>query len=213
MTEKITWEEGIGYFLLLHWIVLLFDRAVHDQLYNMFWVSHLALLLVVIGFLAGSTLILTGALISVVIVHGLWIYDLIALMFTGVAPLNYVTYVQTLPLFRKVLTIHHIYLLPLLFAWLWDKRFDAKGWLVATGLFLFSTLISFIALPYEYNINCAHEICPLSLQLFPFLSFAATYGPIGRLIVTNLSMAAGFLLINVALLQFTKISKKKTRIS
>jgi len=191
----------IGIILIIHWILLVIARTRSDFLANLFWVSHLALLLAGIGFILKSNLLLTGSLISVVIVHGFWIYDFLVLLITGNSPLDYASYFPMLTIYGKFLTIHHIYLIPLLLVALWrQKKVSICGWLVASVLFAFSTIASFLFLSKEYNINCAHYICDIILKVLPFLGFLTNLNPIVYLLMLNLlTDIFVFLLFNVLL--------------
>lgn len=204
MKSKIDFKSPytiIGLFLIFHYILLIIDRYQHDMLYNLVWISHLTLLLAAIAFLTRNNLLLSGALVSVMVVHGIWIFDFIYMVVTGLSPIDYTAYVLELPTYRKILTVHHIYLIPLLlFTLLKQKRVDLRGWYVAALLFAFATLSSVLFVDPSYNLNCAHTTCPALLIAFPSLSFLSQLSQITYLVMINLLMGAlGFFLPNLVL--------------
>ena len=160
----------IGILLFVHWILLVNDRIINNIPLNLFWISHFVLLISSIAFILRNNLLLTGSLISIFVMHGLWIIDFISLLVIGNSPSSYTQYVTRLGPERIFLTFHHIYLIPLLLWSLWKKKKISKyGWTFASLFFAFLSLISFLFFPKEYNINCAHSICAPILKVFPFL--------------------------------------------
>jgi len=193
-------SQTIGYILLFHWVLLLIDRVAAGQIHNLFWFSHVILLLTAIGFIMKNELLLMGALAGIVIVHGFWIYDFILLMVTGVTELNNSAYFLSLDLYRRVLTSHHLYLIPLLTGWLISvRKVNIFGWLIASAAFLFATSASFFFLPKEYNINCVHLACPPTLELLPVFSAIITYSPFLYFLFVNGIMGFGFFVLNMLL--------------
>ena len=178
----------IGIILLIHWILLVNDRITYSISLNLFWISHLALLTSAIGFILRSNIILSSSLISIFIMHGLWVIDFIFLLF-GNSPSTYTDYVLKLGPERRILTFHHIYLIPLLLWALWKQRKISKhAWIFASLFFLILSIISNF-LPGEHNINCAHFVCIPITTIFPFFAIFNNPNPIFYLISLNLFMA------------------------
>ena len=192
---------GIGIFLLIHWVLLVINRVMSHLVPNLFWLSHVVLLAAGIGFILRNNLVLSGSLISVILGHGLWVYDLIVLLATGSSPLNYASYVLEISFYGKFLAMHHVYLIPLLFIALWkQKKISKYGWGFSSALFAFITFSSYLFLPREHNVNCAHFICPVALEIFPFLGFLTKLHTIAYLLIMNIIIAILiFLVFNIIL--------------
>ena len=179
----------IGIILLIHWILLVTDRIKYEIPLNLLWISHLALLTSAIGFILRSNLILTASLISIFIMHGLWIIDFVFLLL-GNSPSTYTEYVLRLTPERRILTFHHIYLIPLLFwALLKQRKINKHGWIIASIFFLILSTMSFYFLPREYNINCAHFVCIPITKILPSFAISNTLNQFIYLILLNLFMA------------------------
>ena len=177
----------IGLFLLLHLILLIIDRINYNILFNLLWISHFALLIAAIGFFTRNNFILSGSLVSVLVVHGIWIIDYASLILTGNSLTGYTLYMLDLSLYRKLITFHHIYLIPLLLWALWKQRKISKyGWILAAALFAVLSLLTFIFTPIAYNVNCAHSICSEIKVIFPFTSFLDNLHPVAYLILLNI---------------------------
>ena len=186
----------IGVILLIHWIALVIHRITTGIFPNIFFISHLALLLAAIGFFYRNNLLLSGSLIAVLIGHALWVIDLLKYIITGTSYWQYSAYFFELTWYAKLLTLHHVYLIPLLIFALWkQKKFNINGWLVASLLYVSSSLISLLFLPRAYNINCAHFACPVAIEIFPFLETFSGLGSFTYFIVANLFMAVFAFLI------------------
>lgn len=179
----------IGIFVLVHWFLLVYDRIINNIPLNLFWISHFVLLIAAIGFILRNNFILTGSLILILIMHGLWILDFVFLLVLGNSPSSYTQYVYRLTPFRKLLTFHHIYLIPLIIWALWkQKKISKHGWVFASIFFAIFSLMSFLFIRREYNINCAHFLCkPLEI-VFPFLSIINNFHPILYLVLLNVFM-------------------------
>lgn len=201
-TSKFISEKNIfifiGIFIVIHWILLVIDRITYNILPNLFWMSHLALLLAAIGFISRNNLLLTASLISIFVIHGVWIYDLVVTLTTNLTPFDFTPYILKLPFYRKILSSHHIYLIPLLLVALWrQKKLSKYGWLLASGIFAFATFFSYFFLPRSFNINCAHYACDIALKILPF-NFLTKLSPMPYLIVLNIITAIMiFLLTNI----------------
>ena len=215
MTSILQYLKGnvfiiIGVLIMLHWVALVIDRITHNISYNLFWFSHLALVLAAAGFILRSNLLLTTSLISILLGHGLWVFDLLVLVITGNSPLNYSSYFFDLSFYRKILTAHHIYLIPLLLITLWkQKKISKYGWLLASILFAAASFLTVFFVPKEYNVNCAHFVCPALIEIFPFLGFLATLDAFNYLIAIIVIMSLfGFLLPNVLIYWLFKLRKQ-----
>ena len=160
----------IALILLSHWILLVQDRIVNQIPLNLFWLSHLALLITSLGLFFRNGLLLTTALVSILVLHGLWIIDFIFLLL-GNSPSGYTEYFLRLTFYRMFLTSHHIYLIPLLIFTL-RKKINNNGWILASILFAILSILSFLFLPKEFNINCAHYVCKPLQDIFPFLEIS-----------------------------------------
>lgn len=176
----------IGFILTINWILLVIDRIQYGITYNLFWISHLALLLAIIGFFLGSDLLLSGALISILVVHGFWIIDFIGMVLTGSSPFGYTSYIMLLTPYRRLITAHHLYLLPLLVITVWKrKKINPRGWVVASALFLIATSMA-LAYPVAYNLNCAHFACPTAIKIVPLLGILTKTYHLAYFIFLNL---------------------------
>ncbi len=189
----------IGLFLLLHLILLVIDRINYNIIFNLLWVSHFALLTSSIGFILRNNFILSGSLISVFIVHLVWVIDLIGLIIMGSSPTGYTSYLLDLSLYRKFLSFHHIYLSPLLLWALWkQKRISKYGWIFAAFLFGILSLIVFIFVSKDYNVNCANYICDVVKIIIPPIKFLENFSPIFYLITLNILVdSIIFFLVNI----------------
>lgn len=191
------WSQVVGFILLAHFVMLVMDRVTKGYAHNLFWISHLALLIAAIGFIYSSDLLTSGALVLVLIVHAFWIGDFIALVVNTISPLDYTSYWLDLTLYEKFLTIHHLYLLPLLLGWtVMQRKIHKKAWVVAGIVYASAVLFSLLFLPAYANINCAHEICQVAFNIFPMFEFLSYYPSGIQAIILVLIMGAGFFVVN-----------------
>lgn len=188
-------QRLIGRVLLLHWILLAVQRISSGNGANLLWMSHLGLLVAALGFLSGNDLLITAALLMVLIGHAAWLVDF-ALMLARGSAWGISSYFFELSALGKLLTIHHLYLLPLMFALV--RKIHPHGWLIASAAFAVATLAVFVLLPGE-NVNCAARPCGSLVETIPLLAHL----PRGGLYLVLLNAATdllAFALPNLALL-------------
>lgn len=99
--------------------------------------------------------------------HALWIFDAIVGATTGRFPVGVTNYVGSCDWATLAATLHHAYLAPVLFWWLWCRgRVERGDWLRAwaggVGLMTLLCLISRLLLPAQINANVAHVLFPES---------------------------------------------------
>lgn len=198
----------IGLLLLLHWILLVINRINYNILFNLLWICHFTLLIAASGFIKRNNFILSGSLVSVLVFQVSWIIDFISLSLTGNSLFGFTSYLPDYSLYGKLLTFHHIYLSPLLLWALWkQKKISKYGWILAASIFALLSLITFIFVPTDYNVNCVHSICDVVKNIIPPISYLDNLSPVSHLILLNIIVdVIVFFLVNMI---FYYIFKRK----
>jgi hypothetical protein len=128
---------------------------------QVWWMSHVALLVGGTGLLLRSPILMSTALAGVLVPHALWIVDWICGFGFGVHPLGVTHYLHDAGVLMWVKTLHHFYLVPaLLWAVALERRYAAGLVPTAVGLFIVLTLVSRLLLPPASNVNDAFQILP-----------------------------------------------------
>ncbi|MAE64312.1 MAG: hypothetical protein CMJ18_08560 [Phycisphaeraceae bacterium] len=151
----------IGALLLAHYALLVGLKAQSGTMQELWWNSHVSLVVAGIGLLAGSTLLVTVPLTATLIAHFAWVVDAAIGLSTGTFPLNMSAYLaQTGPL-TWIGTSHHVYLSPVLLAViLRHGHYPATTMPLALLMIAALTLISRYALDPWRNINSAFIFFP-----------------------------------------------------
>lgn len=153
----------------------------------------MGLLIAAAGFLHRSVLLIGTALISVFVVHSLWLVDCVIWLLTSHFVLGVTHYLDGAGLGVWVATAHHFYLVPLLLiSVLRSRRCPRASFPAAVALFLSLSLISRGFLAPANNVNFSFHV-DTSLD-WAFLDWANRLpGPV-YLMVLNAFVSAGFFL-------------------
>lgn len=146
--------RAAGALLALHWCAIAWHKLNAQTEGELLWMSHTALALGAVGLMLGSAPIIATAFIAIAGLHALWLFDAFAWMLTGSFPLGITAFIADMNLTAALGTSHHLYLAPLLGAWLWKHRAAPRESLpAAAGLFVTLTITSRCVLPVDMNIN------------------------------------------------------------
>ncbi len=152
----------IGAALLLNFAVvasICMRLGVHEQIW---WMSHVALVLGGTGLLLRSPLLTAAALTGVLVPHAIWLTDYLGGTFFGVHPLGVTCYMDDAGPLTWAKTLHHFYLVPVLLAAI-ARHEQYPAALVPTVLILFVVLavVSRLLLPAASNVNSAFQFLPM----------------------------------------------------
>lgn len=176
--------------LLLHFAALCWLKLTAHEPGELVWISHVTLLLAGLALMMQSSRLVALAFVSVAGVHALWVFDAIVGAITGHFPVGVTNYVETCDWATLAATVHHAYLAPVLFWWLWTRGPLAPGdWLRAlaggVGLMTLLCLLSRLVLPAQVNANVAHALFPESTasafrwyNRLPWWSYLAIHVPV-----------------------------------
>jgi len=145
-----------GVLLLLNFALVAAVKIKFDIAADLLWMSHVALLLAGVGLVCGRMLLVTATLVSVFLLHAIWLADCIAWLLTGHFPIGVTRYLAGADGLTWVATAHHFYLMPLLIVIIakchtWPK----EALPVAICLFLYLTVVSRVVSPRDLNVNYA----------------------------------------------------------
>jgi MSHA pilin protein MshA len=153
MMRAQAWRAA-GLALASHWCAIAWHKwslGVEGQL---LWMSHAALALGAAGLLLGSAPIIGSSFVAIAGLHALWMFDALAWLLTGTFPLGITSFIADMDAAAAFGTSHHVYLAPLMGAWLWSHRAAPKESLPAAIIFFAAlALASRFALPPDMNIN------------------------------------------------------------
>lgn len=149
----------IGVALLLHFAVVCAIKFYSGQSEEVWWMSHIGLLLAGVGLVARSALLVETALIAILIPHGLWLFDCLTWMVFGTFPIGVTHYLVEANVWTWIATAHHFYLVPLLvLIVLRHGVCQVVALTAAIAVYLFLTVISRAALSPANNVNWAYGV-------------------------------------------------------
>ena len=183
----------IGCLLLANFVIVCAIKIGYGIAGDIWWMSHVGLLLAAVGFLRRSALLICTALISVLALHSLWLVDYVVWLLTGHFVLGVTKYLDGAEFGVWVATAHHFYLAPLLLITLCHcRRCPRASFPVAVALFVSLSLISRSLLAPANNVNFAFRVdTGLDLAL---LDWVNRLPGSAYLVALNAAVAAGFLL-------------------
>ena len=140
--------------------VLVIGVKSHQQLLpEIWWMSHVGLLIAAIGLLIQRDLWVTTALTGIAVLHAIWVADCLAWMVTDQSPLGATAYLHGAGVWTWLATSHHFFLAPLLATVIARcRRWPAETLPAAIALFLLLTVVSRAALLPAFNINYAFGV-------------------------------------------------------
>jgi hypothetical protein len=175
-----------------------------NKLYiGLFWICYTALPLIIIGILLKKPNLILSQLIIIMIPDLMWIADFIGILLTGNSFLGVSKYFfESGSLFKKVLTLQHLYTVPLSILALGILKIDKIK--LKLILISFVELIGFFILgfilPAQYGINCL----PTSANCTSFVFSKIIPYPLIWIIVEF-----SFVLISFLILYYLPFIKKK----
>lgn len=200
MMESGPRSRALGLLLLTQFAILLAIKIHVGLLEDMFWLSHVCLLMAGVGCCLGRPLLYCTALTCLLGLHTLWLVDWALWQWSGSFPLGLTTYLQDGGFLTWLGTAHHFYLVPLLLVMICRRRvWPKETLLLSVALFLVLTVISRAFLSAAGNVNCAFgvpvNICEdllarvhrlnggvylLALSTFVFVVFLVPANALGR---------------------------------
>jgi hypothetical protein len=155
----LTCVQWLGLVLLAHFAFVCGFKLGRGLSAEIWWVSHIALLMAALGLMLRHTVLWTAALTNVCMLHILWLFDLVCWLLRGWFPLGICGYLAQGDVATWLATLHHIYLLPLLLCLFWqERRYPAAALPTSIAVFLYLTLFSRGLLPPGENINFAFRV-------------------------------------------------------
>ncbi|MDA1054858.1 MAG: hypothetical protein O3C40_30915 [Planctomycetota bacterium] len=156
----------LGVLLAAHFLFACMVKIMHGTPWQLLWFCHISLALAAVGFLTRSELLKTTALTNVFVLHSLWILDFAMGYITGTFPFAFSAYVRDADIWSWLVSLHHLYLLPLLlWSFLRERDYPREAWLISATLFVLVMLASRSLLSPVQNVNYAYFI-PDSLQFY-----------------------------------------------
>ncbi len=150
-----------GLLMLAHFGALAYFKRAHHIEGELLWFSHAGLLLGAVALLARSAPLVSIAFTLVAGFHALWFVDAAIGLATGDFPVGGTRYLMAADDATLALTSHHIYLVPVLAAFLVSRRaFPMSSIPIAALVVLGLAAASRLTLPAPMNINFAHTVMP-----------------------------------------------------
>ena len=149
----------IGAFLVVHFALVCTVKAQRGLEEEIWWVSHIALVIAGIGLTLRIPILWTTALINILFLHGAWLVDFLMCQVWGSSPLRATYVLADGNLWTWLATCHHFYLVPLLLTlFLIRRQLPEPSLVMAATLFLYLTVISRCILSPASNVNYAYGI-------------------------------------------------------
>ena len=156
---KLLRGRWLGLLLLADFAIVCSIKSAYDSGSEIWWMSHVGLLIAGLGFVGRSSMLLSTALISIFVLHSLWLVDCLVWLVADQFVLGVTTYLQDARLGVWVATAHHFYLVPLLLISVLDsRRCPRASFPAAVALFIFLSLISRAFLAPADNVNFAFRV-------------------------------------------------------
>lgn len=194
-----TTQRALGAFLLLHFVVVCAVKVFSARAGEIFWMSHIGLLLAAVGLLAGRSLLVAVALVDILVLHGLWLADCLTWCFTGVFPLGITRYLAQANAWTWIATAHHFYLVPLLLAVVRRRAVRTpEALLGAVAVYFALTVLSRALTSPELNVNFSFGV-PVA-QAVPLIAWGNTlpgaiYLPLLNAFVAFVMLTPAFILL------------------
>ncbi|HWB19027.1 MAG TPA: hypothetical protein VG711_01910 [Phycisphaerales bacterium] len=136
-------------------------KIAHGTTEELWWLSHVSLLLTSAGLMIASPRLVFGALLVVCVPHMLWLSDALIGWTTGTFPLRMAGYLLHADFWEWAATFHHFYLLPLLMWLAFQKREIPKGsMLVACATLMLTTFCARLCFDPALNVNFSQWVMP-----------------------------------------------------
>jgi len=157
--KRLDVRRCLGLALLLHFVAIAAIKFHSGTAVDLWWLSHVALLMAGAGLLIDSTVLWTAALTKIGMLHVLWLFDFGVWLTAGWFPLGACGYVAEGGIAMWIATLHHFYLLPLLVVlFAKQRRYPLEAPLTATAVFVYLTIVSRAILPAGANVNFAFQV-------------------------------------------------------
>ena len=104
----------IGLFLILNYLLICAVKIDKGAPAEVWWMSHVGLLLAGLGLVLNRALLVAAALISILVLHALWLVDCICWWTIGTFPLAITNYLAHANAKDWIATSDHFYFAPLL---------------------------------------------------------------------------------------------------
>jgi hypothetical protein len=157
-----------GWFLLVLGIVTASWYVLFSRWQYSLWLCNHAMIIAGLAILFRNRFWLTAMLNWAVLPVSAWCIDFLGRLLFGVHILGITEYMFTGPMLTKLLSLQHLITVPLmLYGLLLMGRPDKKAW---TGTALHAAAlwaISYFIITPDYNINCAHAACSITLSWLP----------------------------------------------
>ena len=167
----------ISVILVISLILVIANIFVFKLYSSIFWLCYTAMLLIMLGILKKKSYLILSQIMILAIPDFLWIIDFIYILITGNSVLNLSSYFfQPRPLLAKLVSLQHLYVIPLALFALYIVKIDRKKLALkfaAVQLLVF-LFLSRTFTPREENINCVYYTC-FDLQPLNYLETILPY--------------------------------------
>ncbi|GMU22956.1 MAG: hypothetical protein AMXMBFR13_30400 [Phycisphaerae bacterium] len=149
----------IGAALLCHFAGLCTIKLAFGITHEIWWMSHLALLLGGAGLLLRSVPVVATALTAILMPHIIWLVDCVGWLASGEFPLGMTCYLANANIWTWIGTMHHFYLGPLL-AWavLRHGQYPARALANAVIIYLYLVIGCRALLSPAANVNFSYGL-------------------------------------------------------
>ncbi len=156
--------RALGVLLLVQFILVVAIKIKIGKPADILWMSHVGLLTAAIGFFARKPILVTVALIELLALHSLWLYDFLSWVTGGTFPMGIANYLINADALVWIATAHHFFLLPLLLIAVKRKPYKPTEALliaIATYLILICACRAFttpaLNINYAFGVRIAWE--------------------------------------------------------
>jgi hypothetical protein len=164
-------DSILGSILIGHFVFTLCRNLFLGTPEQTLWISHIATLIGGIGAFMANRFLISLALVTCLGHHLFWLIDTTTWFMTGTFAVGATAYLQNYGIAAWIQSSNHFFLGPsLLVLAILKGSVEKYAWIWATVLSLFLMMISWLFLPIESNINCAHKPWPgFETLILPFV--------------------------------------------
>ncbi|MEA3329652.1 MAG: hypothetical protein U9Q06_02815 [Nanoarchaeota archaeon] len=178
LNYKNLFLNGLGGFFILVGLIAIINANYEYDFLSILWFCYLGLILIGVGVLFRNSFLIASQLNILTIPLIIWSLDFIYFIFTK----NYLFgitdyFFEAGPLISKIVTVQHLYTIPLAFIALYLIKLKRKN---AWKLSIFQVVAFYAGIyfftPVERNINCVFKFCgdfqvPMLYSVFWFVIF------------------------------------------
>jgi hypothetical protein len=151
----------VGFAFLLFGLAAILDNVLRGDAHQVFWYSYFALMIMGIGMITRNSSLIASQISIIAIPYILWNMDFFYRLIIGF-PLFGITdyYFIPGPIFGKIISIQHVFNLPLAISTLYILKLSKKdawklSFIIISAIFLLTRFLT----PAIENINCVFSSC------------------------------------------------------